>query len=272
MNGSDNDFNKSKTPCCILEEDLQNEIIRKNGFQKPFVALQILIWALFGLNILAYYTFVIPSLPLLLATIIGIISALLCVIVFTLGWKVTAINPGYSEEDSLFNSSNLNCSECKICHLFFEENSKHCKLCNKCIPRYDHHSTISSIIMETMNNNTYIYWNSRLYFWSPITFYTIGILILAIDIPLLILNGHLFVLHCYLVFRGVTTYEYLTKIVIEDENSKNKPGICCCCNTDDFCRQIVSIDNLVGLELSNIKQLDYEEQSISPARGSFLTK
>lgn len=341
MNDSDNAFNKSKTPCCILEEDLENEIIRKNGFQKPFVALQILIWALFGSNILAYYTFVIPSLPLLLATIIGIISAILCIIVFTLGWKVTAINPGYSEEDSLFNSSNLNCSECKICHLFFEENSKHCKLCNKCIPRYDHHckwlntcigeknyrhfflllffvtmllimiiiATISSIIMETINNNTYIYWNSRLYFWSPITFYTIGVLILAIDIPLLILNGHLFVLHCYLVFRGVTTYEYLTKIVIEDETSKNKPGICCCCNTDDFCRQIVSsvdwivadrkkiaakknkikeekentskgesnydnanIHNLVGLELSNIKQLDYEEQSISLARGSFRTK
>ncbi|OII72032.1 DHHC family palmitoyl transferase [Cryptosporidium ubiquitum] len=336
---NENALDKSKTPCCILEEDLENEIIRKNGFQKPFVALQILIWILFGTNILVYFAFIIPSLPLLFAIVIGIICAILCSVVFALGWKVTAIDPGYSEEDSIFNSSNFNCSECKICHSFFEENSKHCKLCNKCIPRYDHHCkwlntcigeknyryfflllffvtlllimiitvTISSILMETVNNNTYIYWNLRLYFWSPITFYTIGVLILAIDIPLLILNAHLFVLHCYLVFRGVTTYEYLTKIVIdEDENSNNKSRICCY-NTDNFCRQIVSsvdwivadrkkiaakkkkikeekekmnkkksndngdVANSMDLELSNIRQLDYEEQSISPAKGSFLT-
>lgn len=333
MNENDSISNKPKTPCCIIEEDLENEIIRKNGFQKPFVALQILIWILFGSNILVYFIFIIPSLPLLLAIIIGTLCAILCVVVFTLGWKVTAIDPGYSKEDSIFNSSNCNCSECKICHSFFEENSKHCKLCNKCIPRYDHHCkwlntcigernyryfflllffvtllllviitvTISSILMETVNNNTYIYWKLRLYFWSPITFYTIGILIMAIDIPLLILNGHLFVLHCYLVFRGVTTYEYLTKIIIEeDETKKNRPGICCYCNTDNFCQQIVSsVDWIVadrkkiaekkrrkegmnkrdgndsnvqdneGMELSNIIKLDYEEQSISPAKGSF---
>ncbi|KAF7459345.1 DHHC zinc finger domain-containing protein [Cryptosporidium felis] len=339
MSISENGPDRSKQPCCIIEEDLNNEVKRKNGFQKPLVALQILIWFLFGSNILIFFVFIITSLSLPFSISIGVLSALVSITIFVLGWRVTSIDPGYSDEELITNLTNPNYNECKFCHSIFDDNSKHCKLCNKCIPRYDHHCkwlntcigernyrhfffllffvtlllfiiiivTLTSILMETIYDKTSENLNLSLYFWSPITFYTFGILILAIDIPLLILNGHLFLLHCYLVFRGVTTYEYLTRIVIEEiELDKRKSRVCRCDDTNSICRQIASsvdwivadrkkieakkkklrdeakeekgsnykdITNNLEVEISElpkIKNLDYEERSISPARGTLM--
>ncbi|KAH8738943.1 DHHC family palmitoyl transferase [Cryptosporidium ryanae] len=335
MNYNDNISKTDSNSCCIINEDLESDVRRKNGFQKPLIALQIMIWILFSANLFLYFIFIVPSLNFTLAILSGILCSLLGMIVFIYGWKVTSIDPGYTEEDSKIISENIELNECKVCHSLFEDHSKHCKLCNKCVPRYDHHckwlntcigeknyrhfflmlffvsllllliivTTITTILLQTIYDIASFYWTSRLKFWSPGVFYIVGIIILVVDLPLLVLNGHLFLLHCYLVFKGVTTYEYLTKIVIEeDETNKSESGKCNSCNTENLCHRLAStVDWIIAdrkrinekrarlregkvnfqrncansysfkrkeVELSTENQIDFEEKSISPARGS----
>ncbi|KAK6589768.1 hypothetical protein RS030_1167 [Cryptosporidium xiaoi] len=334
MNTNDNAPKTNSTSCCIINEDLENDIRRKNGFQKPLIALQIMIWIVFGANMFLYFVFIVTSLSFTLAILSGILCSLLGIVVFIYGWKVTSIDPGYTEDESKVLSMNIELNECKVCHSIFEENSKHCKICNKCVPRYDHHckwlntcigeknyryfflllffvsllllfiivTTITTVLLQTIYNDASLYWTSRLNFWSPGVFYIIGTVIVIVDLPLLVLNGHLFLLHCYLVFKGVTTYEYLTKIVIEeDETSRSEFGKCNSCSAESFCQKLVStVDWIIAdrkkinekkmrlkdgkvninrkdtnshnsrkeIELSTENYIDFEEKSISPARGS----
>ncbi|KAH7647392.1 hypothetical protein FG379_003059 [Cryptosporidium bovis] len=334
MNKNDNAPKTNSTSCCIINEDLENDIRRKNGFQKPLIALQIMIWIVFGANMFLYFVFIVTSLSFTLAILSGILCSLLGIVVFIYGWKVTSIDPGYTEDESKILSMNIELNECKVCHSIFEDSSKHCKICNKCVPRYDHHckwlntcigeknyryfflllffvsflllfiivTTITTVLLQTIYNDASLYWTSRLNFWSPGVFYIIGIVIVIFDLPLLVLNGHLFILHCYLVFKGVTTYEYLTKIVIEeDETSRPEVGKCNSCSAESFCHKLVStVDWIIAdrkkinekkmrlkdgkvnisrkdtnshnsrkeIELSTENYIDFEEKSISPARGS----
>ncbi|EEA05886.1 DHHC zinc finger domain-containing protein [Cryptosporidium muris RN66] len=283
-----NHLDTNNIPCCIFHDDLSSGKFRKNGFQRPLQVLQVLLWLIFALNLLLYYIFIIPSLPLGAMISMAIIVGLMSITTFTLAWKVTSNDPGLSDTSNNNNNNNNNSSldqpsisndiyRCDICGIY-NNNCKHCRLCNKCIPRYDHHckwlntcigeknygsffflitfvffllgciitSSLASIICEAFYGSTKYYWKKRLLFWSPTAFYIIGIFLIIFNLPFFFLDGELCILHCYLVYRGVTTHEYLTKVVVEDISS-TRDNTTSCKSGKEFCDRIaLSVDWIIA--------------------------
>ena len=81
---------------------------------------------------------------------------------------------------------------------------------------------------DTVRDN----WFQRLGTHSPIPFYILIGVSLMVNIPLFLLDLQLLLLHAYLVFVGITTYEYITRHIQEpptpDPAKKQKSSTRCC--------------------------------------------
>jgi hypothetical protein len=117
---------------------------RKNGFERPWDALQICTWCLYPLILVDYYAFV----YFLLWDILE--AKVILTILFTIFAVATAVAVGITctidpADDALCGVSTIPQTStndqiyCHLCEVHVHNSSKHCRFCEKCVVRFDHH-------------------------------------------------------------------------------------------------------------------------------------
>lgn len=143
--------------------------------------------------------------------------------------------------------------QCSHCDSFVDEESKHCWDCNKCVLEFDHHcpylntcigaenyrvffATITSALLMAGLSLLAGLWLfiviAMRMSHDPLLLYhavedEVALVLLAIslllNLPAFTADGFLVGFHCMLVFRGITTYDYLTgKISRRKEEKKQR--------------------------------------------------
>lgn len=254
-----------------------NRPSRKNGFQRPYTCIQFSIWIIFPLFFLIFLLTTIPLLPVeeivkFIQIISTVLNSALFLSVITY-WVLTSLKDA---GDSSINSSGLFCT---TCFKYVKENSRHCKICNKCVYKFDHHCTSLNNCIGEQNYSKFVkllfslqaYTLSqfifslltiiRLTYYSGITHRLLNIptkaslsfnfLTLLLSFSVFSLVTGLLLLHLYLYYRGLTTYEYIiskrltsNNNTTEVENKENQKKI-------GFSREI-EITRIIPEILNNI--------------------
>ena len=128
---------------------------KRNGFSTPHHPLQIASWVVFPVFVAGFYALALPPIPSEAARwTLGIVHGLLAVVVGRLAHHVTGVDPvdanvcpaqrakdaaartdprdGIDWRDERY----VYCYRCE--HRVFAD-SKHCRICNKCVDVFDHH-------------------------------------------------------------------------------------------------------------------------------------
>ncbi|KAH0483407.1 MAG: uncharacterized protein KVP18_002733 [Porospora cf. gigantea A] len=132
---------KPKQSCCVLDESIRSrspsEFCRRNGFDRPLNALQIVSFVVFTVDLGLTATIVLPSLPVAASASIGVLFFAIAVSVVVVTVLVTRVDPA----DALVFASEVPKDNYVLCDLCgkVDPKSKHCRTCNKCIADFDHH-------------------------------------------------------------------------------------------------------------------------------------
>lgn len=138
-----------------------NQDRRTNGFQAPFTAAQVATWIALPVLVIEFLLFVSPILPLgasIPCTIVFIVTAVLSAYYAALATKIDPLDDYLAKhlkktengdgegEDNGFGGCLGNPGEeteplkhCWICETQVAEHAMHCKFCNKCVGKFDHH-------------------------------------------------------------------------------------------------------------------------------------
>eukprot|EP00742_Colponemidia_sp_Colp-10_P007195 GILJ01007732.1.p1 GENE.GILJ01007732.1~~GILJ01007732.1.p1 ORF type:complete len:495 (-),score=64.66 GILJ01007732.1:461-1945(-) len=119
---------------------------RTNGLQKPFHSLQVVTWIVFGINVVTFYIFYIPACTLAAQIALGVVYLILLALTLVTGVRVTSTDPidrlvleerAHPPEHSPIENGSLHF--CYLCKTHVGKQSKHCRLCDKCVHVFDHH-------------------------------------------------------------------------------------------------------------------------------------
>uniref|UniRef100_A0A6T8VD82 Palmitoyltransferase n=1 Tax=Pyrodinium bahamense TaxID=73915 RepID=A0A6T8VD82_9DINO len=212
---------------------MAQEARRKNGFEWPWRKRQCLAIVIFGATGLFSACIM---LPLLRGVLRWSFAAL-----FWLSWFILFISAYIAMQVDPVDS-NVGCSLsaqpipgqpwCSICEASVRTDSKHCWECNKCVGNFDHHCPWLNTCIGTRNYGTFFVtiWSLLVMLSVVIGFavallagrdtslfglgehLTTGLLITLVVLyfPLWCLDLSLVVFHCFLCWKDITTYEYLT--------------------------------------------------------------
>lgn len=224
----------------------EQHYMRKNGFERPFHPLQLLSWVVFGLDVLIFCMF---SLPLVETDIAKIIVSscyafsVLALVGATV--KATACDPTdpalKCKQDSDLSAAMPFCS---VCNVPVHPRSKHCRACNKCVKVFDHHcmwlnncigeanyhwftvsiSSCALMIGIILGVIVYLFVDYFLYedrFAERLSenalfenvpkevFLGLFVVMAFVNVPLFVLDMQLVMLHLFLTWQNITTYEYI---------------------------------------------------------------
>ncbi|PFH38082.1 DHHC zinc finger domain-containing protein [Besnoitia besnoiti] len=229
--------------------------IRKNGLARPLQAFQILSWVCFGGDILLFYLLLIPSVSMAVQISVGLLFGLCALTVFACGWVATTLDPidpiafesgPYSLKPAPEVHPDMR--ECDVCG-YVNERSKHCRVCNKCVDGFDHHCmwinncvgdrnykpffallvatalmtvlvvvvAVWCVVEEAVWGHAAPRWRDAYGWFEPVAYYCLVALPIALNVPLFALVGQLLALHIYLVRHHLTTFEYITLRVHEEQ-------------------------------------------------------
>ncbi|VWU50351.1 palmitoyltransferase, putative [Hepatocystis sp. ex Piliocolobus tephrosceles] len=206
-----------------------DEFVRKNGCTLPLQFFQIMSF----LTFIVIVTLIICTSALFTDTIFILFYIFFSICIFAilvLSYIVTVINPADQSQtkymNNKINETDINnLYECDICG-FVEAQSKHCKVCNKCVSVFDHHCMWVNNCIGKKNYKYYVGLLTALALFHCLFYNT------SSDVPfyvlvsaLTVLNGVFFVLvvqllglHIFLILKKMTTYEY----IVNRSNSKDK--------------------------------------------------
>mmetsp|Transcript_26654 Transcript_26654/g.39595 ORF Transcript_26654/g.39595 Transcript_26654/m.39595 type:complete len:345 (-) Transcript_26654:144-1178(-) len=229
---------------------------RINGLEYPYHPLQVATWLLFPVILLHYFLFIMPLMWRIHAVIVPITVVFIVASIVSAwaGYVTCAVDPA---DDSLTKDA-AHCDSdvyCYLCEVNVHNTSKHCRFCDKCVKRFDHHCKWLNTCIGEKNYKYFlilvggvgvmtticlffsIYFlvesftsrgrfldrisssallRSTLGMWS-----VIALLILSVAV-LVLLVGLIYQLagfHCMLVYKGITTYDF---IVLESKRQREK--------------------------------------------------
>ncbi|CAG9476832.1 palmitoyltransferase, putative [Plasmodium vivax] len=232
-----------------------DEFVRKNGFTLPLQIFQVMSFVIF-LVIVALIIFISAFNPSSVFIIFYVFFAILITSILVLSYIVTTINPvdplSFKYNTGQINQEEIkNLYECDICG-FVEPQSKHCKVCNKCVSVFDHHCMWVNNCIGKKNYKYFVGLLSVLTIFNCVVF-LFCIVFFAVSIKhdlikdrwkhlygayndvlfylllctLFVLNGIVFVLviqlfglHIFLISKKMTTYEYIVNRSHSEEEQK----------------------------------------------------
>mmetsp|Transcript_66223 Transcript_66223/g.158398 ORF Transcript_66223/g.158398 Transcript_66223/m.158398 type:complete len:357 (-) Transcript_66223:68-1138(-) len=228
---------------------------RKNGFEWPLHPVQVTGWVVFTADCAIFAAVCLPELEELLAQLLvgSLFGASVCVLVGAAAFatacdpvdpRVKAAELGkatHSKEDG-------DLPFCNSCCAHVQHNSKHCRVCNKCVHGFDHHciwfnncvgehnywafaSAIGSVAVMT---GTMIVVLTYLFFRTVLDeddvdggLVAAAVGMLMANVPLFLLDMQLVLFHIFLTSKGWTTYDYVLQKQ-DDSMSWTQYAMTCC--------------------------------------------
>jgi palmitoyltransferase len=270
---------------------------RRNGFAKPKHPQQLASWCFFGTDVVCCYLFLIPfvePLPFQLASALFYGLCAVGTVGFT--WVATGCDPSDSNLQDTWRPE-VDVGELVWCNGFMGAcesrvfaASKHCRLCNKCVERFDHHCKWLNNCIGRHNYKAFLGSIGSVFFLTgfqnvlcllimvqtftggvpggpavpefhasmiePVV-YGVCIAMLVLNIPLCVLDGQLIVLHSFLSYRGLTTFEYIIyKANIPEE--PEKPPLMSARGGDALlCKTYCGPCDRCGPNMNNVPDLRY---------------
>ncbi|KEG11255.1 hypothetical protein DQ04_02811080 [Trypanosoma grayi] len=235
---------------------------RRDGFECPLDALQMAAWAVIVILVTLHYMLHVPFLHGTLLVVVAIVSGVL--VLATVALKVS-LSLSRIEDPIIFRTdiprleqANLTQEAapsgrepCVFCRRFVLAGCKHCGVCDKCVPGFDHHCRWLNVCVGTGNYKAFCAF--MITSWCTITFvFAIGLYItvdafrdrakyedllqeryhaenyvaymvfliitLGLTFSGISVLGKLMLLHAYLCWTGRTTYQ----MVLEKREKKRE--------------------------------------------------
>jgi len=228
-------------------EEEEPQKVRFNGFQRPFHPLQLLSWVVFGGDVFLFCIVGIPLLQTAGAKVLVALCYGIAVSTLVLGAiRATAADASdphiRQQEHQLQDKETL--PYCTTCNSPIFARSKHCRECNKCVQVFDHHCMWLNNCIGDVNYRAFAVCIAAVAAFTgimlDISIYVLvecltneddfvkrlvdnpilgglpkdavlGLLglLICINLPLFFLDGQLIILHCFLTWQDLTTYEYI---------------------------------------------------------------
>jgi len=212
---------------------MAREVRRKNGFEWPLRKRQCLAIFIFATTGLTAACMLLPMLVGIAMWSFAVLFWLSWLLVFVSAFRSMTVDPVDPNVGCALSSQPVPGQPwCSICEASVRTDSKHCWECNKCVGNFDHHCPWLNTCIGTRNYDAFFVtiWALLVMLSSLIGFaavllvrrsdgpyglgdrVTLGLLIavIALYLPLWCLDLSLVVFHCFLCWKDITTYEYLT--------------------------------------------------------------
>lgn len=242
---------------------MDEDRVRNNGFERPFHPLQLVSWVVFGADVLAFLVFGIPLVETtgakMLVALCYVFSVCTLVLAAIRATGCDPSDPHVGKEDMQLQDKEV-LPYCTTCNSPVFARSKHCRTCNKCVKVFDHHCMwlnncigdlnyrafatclcgVAAMTGIVLNISTYLFIDC---FMSEEAFLrrleaipvlgslpqeaALGLLgaLICINLPLFVLDMQLIILHMFLTWHDITTYEYIMgkkTVELEDETMPSR--------------------------------------------------
>lgn len=202
--------------------------IKRHGLVCPLNPLQVLSWVVILYTIGVAYAVVLPSLSSKLQVTFGVLFSLFEAAVLALGLWATLIDPtDLMVDKKKAEDENADYRAfCSLCNCNVELSSKHCGQCNRCVDKFDHHCKWLNNCVGGRNYKVFIWLICALQLTTAVVIafaaellvdseelnhreiVVIAVMLFA-NIGVFVANGQLILLHMWLKYKGMTTYEYI---------------------------------------------------------------
>lgn len=237
---------------------------KRHGFERPLNAFQLASFVVFALDVSLTATILLPSFETPALAGLSVTLILLSILVVVATVVTTYVDPVdrlvFVADDNVKPLVAEDVSRFVVCDLcgHVDRKSKHCRTCNKCVARFDHHCkwlntcvgqanyrhflclisfvalftsfvvtvAIVVVVFAATSDNVEALWLARYGAYNAVVLYfAIGFLF-VLNVPLFYLDLQLVVLHSYLVWRGLSTFEYINMRVQDAKEGKKGDGFC----------------------------------------------
>lgn len=222
--------------------------MRAHGLQFPFHPLQVLSWVVLSIDVIVFAVFGIPVLASLAGrVVVAVLFAISVACLVAAGAKATVcdpVDPRVQCSPGKISGDLAELVRCPYCNCQVSQSSHHCKACDKCVEDFDHHcmwlnncigrqnyrafmgSILSvvamtglilgcclAVLIECAADDSRLRERSKEIYGGVSKDLVVAALscLLIVNLPLWVLDAQLVILHGFLNFQHVTTFEYILR-------------------------------------------------------------